>query len=127
MAVPNGDQCLQGARAEARFKTLNGLGCQGYFGHEPDRAFALLERMGNGLEINFSFAAAGNAVQEKSSGWSLFAIGLLFHSGISTSVAGAKDKGSRVVTLRCNKSVDRGLYRRESLCLGVIKEQRLGG
>src|SRR6266567_5982113 len=127
MTMQNSDQCLQRARTEACFEPFHGLRCQRYFRNQHDRAFALLECVGNCLKINLSFAAAGDAVQEKSAGWSLLSLDWLTPLWIVTSIACWKGKRSCLAGSRINNSIHRRFYRGESLCLGIIKRERLRG
>jgi len=68
VAVEDGDEGLMGAAAEAGFEAFDGLGGEGDFGDENDGALAAGEGVGDGLEVNFGFAAAGDAVEEEGFG-----------------------------------------------------------
>ncbi len=68
IAVEDSDQGFQAARSEARLEAFDRLRRERNLGHEHDRAFALLEGVCDGLEIDFGFAAAGDAVDEKGAG-----------------------------------------------------------
>src|SRR5438876_7562029 len=68
MAVQDGDQRLQLPGTEPGLEAFNRLGRQRNFRHEHNGPLALLERVGDGLEIDFRLAAAGGAVKEKSAG-----------------------------------------------------------
>ena len=68
MAVQHRDERLQRAGAEPRLEALDGLRREGDFRHEHDGAFALLQRVGDGLEIDLGLAAAGDAVEEEGRG-----------------------------------------------------------
>ena len=63
--VEHGDLRLQRAVAEARLEALHGLRRERDFRHEHHRAFALRERVGDGLEIHLRLAGAGDAVEEE--------------------------------------------------------------
>ncbi len=65
MAVQHGDECAERAGTEPGLKALHRLRRQRDFRHEDDRAFSLLEGVGEGLQINLSFSAAGDAVEEE--------------------------------------------------------------
>ena len=65
VAVQDGDEGFEFAGAEAGFETLDGLGREGDFGNKDDRAFAGFQRVRDGLEVDFGFAAAGHAVEEE--------------------------------------------------------------
>ena len=70
MAVQDGDERLQRPRAKASFEALDSLGRERDFGDEDDGALALFESVGNGLKVNFGFAAAGDSVEEEgASSW----------------------------------------------------------
>ena len=62
MAVQNGYDVVH--FDEATLETLDGLGRKRNFRHKHDRATAAFERNANGLQINFGFPAAGDAVQQ---------------------------------------------------------------
>jgi hypothetical protein len=49
-------QRLQFPGTKPRLEPLDGLRCQRNFRHEHNGAFALLQRVGDGLEIDFGFA-----------------------------------------------------------------------
>ena len=66
MRVQHRHERLQFAGAEPRLEALDGLRRQGNFRHQHDRALALLQRVGDGLQINFRLAGAGDAVQQES-------------------------------------------------------------
>src|SRR5262245_51794970 len=65
MAVQNSDQRLQRAGTESGFETLDRLRRERNLRHEDDGAFPLRKCVGNGLQIDFGFAAARDAVQKK--------------------------------------------------------------
>ena len=65
MAVQNGYQGLHPAGAEARLESFDSLRGEGNLGDQDDGALALLQSVGEGLEINFGLAAAGNTVEEE--------------------------------------------------------------
>ena len=65
MAVQHGHQRLQRAGTEAGLEPLDRLRRQRDFRHQHNRALALLQGVGDGLQINFRLAAAGHAVQEE--------------------------------------------------------------
>lgn len=60
--VKNGDEF--GSFAEAGLEALNGLGSEGDFGKENDDGFASGEGGLGGLEVDFGFARASDAVEE---------------------------------------------------------------
>ena len=60
---------LQFAGTEPGLESLDGLRRERNFRHEHDRALALFERMGEGLEIDFRFARTGDAVKQENMGW----------------------------------------------------------
>ena len=68
MAVQHRHQRLQRAGAEPRLEALDGLRRERDFRHEHDRALALFQRVGDGLQINLGLAAAGDAVEEEGRG-----------------------------------------------------------
>ena len=68
MAVQHRHQRLQRAGAEPRLEALDGLRRERNFRHEHDRAFALLQGVGDGLQIDLRLAAAGDAVEEEGRG-----------------------------------------------------------
>ncbi len=49
---------------EAGFEALDGLGGEGDFGNEDDDVFSKVEGDFGGLEVDFGFAGAGDAVEE---------------------------------------------------------------
>jgi hypothetical protein len=59
------DERLQLSRAEPRLEALDCLRCECDFRHEHDRTFALLQRVRDGLQIDFRLTGAGDAVQEE--------------------------------------------------------------
>lgn len=63
---------LIGEFVEARLEALDGLGSEGDFRDEDDDVFAEVEGGLSGLEVDFSFAGAGDAVEED--GTRLFAV-----------------------------------------------------
>ena len=65
MRMQNRHERLQFAGTEPRLEPLDRLRRQRNFRHEHNRAFALLQRVREGLQINFRFAGAGDAVQQK--------------------------------------------------------------
>ena len=65
MAVQNRDQCLQRAGTKTGFESLDGLWRERNFRDEHNGAFALCERVSDGLQIDLGLAAAGDAVQKK--------------------------------------------------------------
>src|SRR5438552_19057062 len=68
MTVQHGDECLQTSRTKARLKSFDSLWREGNLRYQNNRALALLQRMRNGLEIDFGLAAAGDAVEEEGAG-----------------------------------------------------------
>ena len=68
MAVQHRDEGLQGPGTEPRFKPLHRLRRERNLRHQHDGAFALLERVGDSLQIDLSFAAAGDAVEKEGVG-----------------------------------------------------------
>ena len=68
MAVQHRHECLQRARAEPRLEALDSLRRQRDLGHEDNRAFALFQGVGDGLQIDLGLAAAGDAVEEEGRG-----------------------------------------------------------
>src|SRR5208282_1210400 len=68
MAVQHRDQRLQRPGAEPRLEALDRLRREGDFRDEDNRALALLQGMGDGLQIHFRLAAAGDAVEEEGRG-----------------------------------------------------------
>jgi len=75
MAVQDRHQRLQGARAEAALETFDRLWCEGDFRHEHDGAFALLQAMGDGLQINLGLAAARDAVEQEGARFAFVLLG----------------------------------------------------
>ena len=65
VAVQDGDQGPQPALGEARFESLDRLRRERDFRDQDNRAFALLQGVGEGLQIDFGLAAAGDAVEEE--------------------------------------------------------------
>ena len=68
MAVQHRHQRLQRAGAEPRLEALDGLRRERDFRHEDNRALALLQGVGDGLQIDLGLAAAGDAVEEEGRG-----------------------------------------------------------
>ena len=68
VAVEDGDERTKGAGAEAGFEAFDGLRSEGNFGDEDDAAAALGKGVGEGLEVDFGFAAAGDAVEQEAFG-----------------------------------------------------------
>ena len=68
MAVQHRHQRLQRAGAEPRLEPLDGLRRERDFRHEHNRALAVFQGVGDGLQINLGLAAAGDAVQEEGRG-----------------------------------------------------------
>ena len=68
MRMQNRDERLQFAGTEPRLEPLDGLRRERNFRHEHDGALALFQRVREGLEINFGFAGAGDAVEKKGRG-----------------------------------------------------------
>ncbi len=66
MAVQDGDERLQFAGTEPCFESLDRLRRERNFRHEHNRALALFERVGKGLEVDLRLAGAGDAVEKKS-------------------------------------------------------------
>ena len=64
MAVQNRDERLKLAGTEPRLESLDGLRRERNFRHEHNGAFALLQRMFDGLEINLGLAGTGDAVEK---------------------------------------------------------------
>jgi len=62
VGVEDGDLVDEGV--EAGFESLDGLGGEGDFGDEDDDLFAEVEGGLGGLEVDFGFAGAGDAVEE---------------------------------------------------------------
>jgi len=62
VGVEDGD--LVGEVVEACFEALDGLGGEGDFGDEDDDVFSEVEGGLGGLEVDFGFAGAGDAVEE---------------------------------------------------------------
>jgi len=62
VGVEDGD--LVGEVVEACFEALDGLGGEGDFGDEDDDVFSEVEGGLGGLEVDFGFARAGDAVEE---------------------------------------------------------------
>ena len=65
MAVQDGDERLQRTGAKAGLEPFDRLRCERDFRHQYDGALALLERVGDGLQIDLRLAAAGDAVEEE--------------------------------------------------------------
>ena len=68
MAVQHRDQRLQRAGTEPRLEALDRLRRERDLRHEDDRALALFQRVGDGLQIDLRLAAAGDAVEGRSRG-----------------------------------------------------------
>ena len=65
MRVQDRHERLQFPGTEPRLETLDRLRRQRNFRHQHDGAFPLLQRVRDGLQINFGLAGAGNAVKQK--------------------------------------------------------------
>ena len=65
MRMQHRDERLQFSGTEPRLESFDGLRRQRNFRHEHDGAFALFQRVREGLQINFRFAGAGDAVKKK--------------------------------------------------------------
>ncbi len=65
VAVEDGDEGPLRAAGETGLETLDGLWRQRYFRHEDDGAPAHFQGAGDGLQIDFGLAAAGDAVEEE--------------------------------------------------------------
>ena len=68
MAVQHRHQRLHAARAEPRLEPLDRLRRQRNLRHQHDRAFALLQRVVDRLQVDLRLAAAGDAVQQEHRG-----------------------------------------------------------
>ena len=68
MAVQHRHQRLQRTGAEPRLEPLDGLRRERNFRHQHNRALALLQGVGDGLQIDLRLAAAGDAVEEEGRG-----------------------------------------------------------
>ena len=68
MAVQHRHQGLQRAGAEPRLEALDGLRRERDFRHEDNGALALLQGVGDGLQIDLRLAAAGDAVEQEGGG-----------------------------------------------------------
>lgn len=66
VGVEDGDLVDEGV--EAGFESLDGLGGEGDFGDEDDDLFAEVEGGLGGLEVDFGFAGAGDAMEEDGGG-----------------------------------------------------------
>jgi len=86
VAMEDGDEGAEGAAAEPGFKTFDGLGGEGDFGDEDDGAAAELEAVGDGLEIDLGFPAAGDAVEHEGLRWMGVALG--WWCGVSGGLGG---------------------------------------
>ncbi len=65
MAVQHGDQRAQGPGAEARLEALHRLRRERNLRHEHNRALALFQAAGDGLQIDLRLPAARDAVEEE--------------------------------------------------------------
>ena len=65
MRMQHGDERLQFPRTKSRLESLHRLRRERDFRHEHNRALPLLQRVRDGLEINFCFARAGDTVEEE--------------------------------------------------------------
>ena len=68
MAVQHRNERLQRTGAESPLEPFDRLRRERDFRHQHDRAFSLLQAMGDGLQINFGLAAARDAVEEEGEG-----------------------------------------------------------
>ena len=65
VAVQHGDKRLEFAGTEPRLEPLDGLRRERNFRHKHNGALALFERVGEGLQINLGFAAAGHSMKQE--------------------------------------------------------------
>src|SRR6185312_12346832 len=80
MRVQHCHEGLQFTGAETRFKTLDRLRRERNFRHKDYGALSVFQRMGDGLEVDFGFSGAGDAVEEERAAGILPA-GLIFAGG----------------------------------------------
>src|SRR5882757_4106184 len=80
--MQHGNERLPFPRTEPRLEPLDGLRRERNFRHEHNRAFALFERVRDGLQIDLRLAGAGDAVQKKSRGWRMEGGGWFFSRSV---------------------------------------------